>query len=107
MAEQTFEIPLTNVPQSFEIELAGRSLLFVNKWNGELGLWLLDITDSETEVALITSLPLVSGADLLAQLQHVGIPGKLIVYTDGDELSPPTETNLGTESKLYYVVEIA
>jgi len=106
MAEQTFEIPLINVPQSFEIELAGRSLSFVNKWNGEMGLWMLDISDSETEEDLITSLPIVSGADLLAQLQHIGIPGKLIAYTSGDELSPPTESNLGTQSKLYYVVEV-
>jgi len=106
MAEEIFEIPLTNVPQRFEIELSGRSLLFVNKWNDELKLWLIDIADAETEVELLTSLPLVSGADLLAQLQHLGIPGSLVVYTEGDELSPPAQNNLGVEAKLYYLVEV-
>jgi len=106
MAEQMFEIPLTNVPQRFDIELAGRSLLFVNKWNPEMQCWLLDISDGETEEPILTSLPLVSGADILEQFAHVGIPGKLAVYTEGDELSPPNELNLGIESKLYYVVDI-
>lgn len=49
----------------------------------------------------------MSGADLLAQHEYIGIPGQLIVYTDGDEFSPPTLSNLGQEANLYYLVDIA
>jgi hypothetical protein len=43
---------------------------------------------------------------LLEQFKHVGIPGKLLVYTDGDEFAPPTLENLGQEANLYYVAEV-
>ncbi len=107
MAEQLFKIPLDNVPQRFAIELAGRSLVIVSQWNDEMPAWTVDIIDGDTEEPLIMCLPLVSGADLLAQHEYIGIPGQLIVYTDGDELSPPTLSNLGQEANLYYLVDIA
>lgn len=106
MAEQLFKIPLTNVPQRFAIELAGLSLVIVSRWNEEAPAWMLDFYDEATAAPLIVSLPLVSGADLLAQHQHLGIPGQLIVYTDGDEFAPPTLENLGQEANLYYLVDV-
>jgi hypothetical protein len=67
--------------------------------------WLISLSDVDTGVMLFDSMPLVTGTDLLAQYEHLGIPGSLIVYTDGDELAPPTEDNLGVECNLYYAAE--
>lgn len=107
MAEQLFKIPLDNTPQRFAIELAGQSLVIVSQWNGEMPAWTIDIIDGATEQPLIMCLPLVSGVDLLAQHEYIGIPGQLIIYTDGDEFAPPTLENLGQEANLYYLVDIA
>lgn len=104
MTTQFFTIPLTNVPQRFAIELAGRALIVVSKWNAEMPAWEIDLLDGVTAQPLITSLPLVSGSDLLSQFQHLGIPGQLIIYTEGDALAPPTLDNLGAEADLYYLV---
>ena len=103
--EQLFVIPLTNVPQRFTIELAGVAYIIVCKWNGEMPAWTLDILDEVTSQPLIVNLPLVAGVNLLAQFEHIGIPGRLLVYTDGDEFAPPTLDNLGQEANLYYLVD--
>lgn len=104
---QTFLIPLLNVPQDFNITLADRNLRLVSKWNDadEAG-WVLDVYDGETNAALIMNVPMITGADLLEQYEYVGLNGKLIVFTDGDELAVPTLENLGTESNLYFQTEI-
>lgn len=100
---KTFVIPLTNVPQRFAIELSGVAYVIVCRWNGELPAWTIDVLDEATSAPLILNLPLVSGVDLLEQFGHIGIPGKLLVYTDGDEFAPPNLENLGHEANLYYV----
>jgi hypothetical protein len=103
--EEIFVIPLTNVPQRFTIELSGIAYIIVCKWNGEMPAWTIDISDEVTGQPLIVNLPLVAGVNLLEQFKHVGIPGKLFVYTDGDEFAPPTLDNLGQEANLYYLVD--
>ena len=105
MAEQVFKIPLTNRPQQFEIELSGRSLLMTSKWNGQQSAWEISIADSITNEPLVVCLPLVAGIDLLKQSEHIGIHGKLVCYTDGDQFAPPTLGNLGQEAALYYLVD--
>ncbi len=104
--EEIFVIPLINVPQRFTIELSGVAYIITCKWNPEAPAWVLDIADEATTTTLLTNLPLVAGADLLEQFGHVGIPGKLLVYTDGDEFAPPTLENLGQEANLYYVANV-
>lgn len=105
MAEQVFKIPLTNIPQRFEIELSGRSLLMTSQWNGQQSAWEISISDQITDEPLIVCLPLVTGVDLLKQFAHIGIPGQLVCYTDGDQFAPPTMENLGQEAALYYLVD--
>jgi len=104
--DQLFVMPLSNVPQRFIVELAGTAYIIVCKWNGEMPAWTIDIFDEVTSQPLIVNLPLVAGTDLLGQFEHIGIPGKLLVYTDGDEFSPPTLDNLGQEANLYYLVDV-
>lgn len=106
MTEQLYKIPFVNVPQRFNIELAGRALIFENKWNAENSAWEISIYDGVTNAALILALPLVTGVDLLAQFRHLDISGSLIAYTDGDETAPPALDNLGNGSELYYLLEV-
>lgn len=105
MAVNAFKIPLINIPQRFAIDLAGKSYIVLCRYNTEMENWLISMQDGDTEADIFDSVPLVTGVDLLAQYAHLGIPGSLIVYTDGNEFAPPTEFNLGRECNLYYVVE--
>jgi len=105
MAEKLFLIPLVNIPQEFNITLAGVQLTMVSKWN-EFSGWILDIYDGITGLPLVMAVPLVVGADLFAQFHYLGLPGQAIVYTDGDQYAEPTIDNLGTESNLYLLVDV-
>jgi len=105
MADTLFTIPVENIPQDFNITLSGLQLRTVCKWNEFCG-WLLDIYDATTQEPLIMALPLVVGCDILEQYKYTGIPGAMIVYTDGDQYAAPTLTNLGVESNLYYLVNV-
>lgn len=106
MALQTALIPFTNVPQEFEITLADRELILVNKWNEPSQCWLIDIIDAVTGNPIVAGIPMVTGCDLLEQYAYLGLNGQIIIYTDGDELSPPTLTNLGVEGNAYFRNEV-
>ena len=101
------QIPLTNVPQTFDLTLNGRDLTLTSRWNAQMQTWLLDLLDGQTQVPLLMSLPLVTGVDLLAPFAHLGLTGQLIVSTDGDATAPPTLDTLGNASNLYYLVPSA
>ena len=103
-----FLIPLTNIPQSFQIALAGKEYLMTCRWNSSLeGGWCVDFSDALTNESIIANIPLVCGVDLLDGLAYLGFGGSLFVFTDGDELQPPTLENLGVESNLYFQTEDA
>jgi len=103
MANKLFKLPLTNIPQKFSINLAGRALILTVKYNNSGICWEMQITDETTNEAITGFFPLVTGTDLLAQLAYLGINGSLYAYTDGDELAVPTQENLGTECNVYFV----
>jgi hypothetical protein len=99
-----FLIPLSDIPQRFNIELGGRALIITTKFNTELNAWVLDLADANTDKMLIACLPMVTGADLLSAHGYLGISGALVVVTDGDDLAIPTQENLGLSANLYYVI---
>lgn len=103
VSDSIFLVPLVNIPQNFNITLAGISYLMTCKWNDsfEAG-WVLDIYDAETTDSLVANIPLIVGADLLSGLDYLGINGQLFVYTNGSQFSVPTLDNLGVESNLYF-----
>lgn len=104
----TFLIPLTNLPQTFEIALGGVNYTLTSKWNDSPeGGWVLDIADTDTALPLACNLPLITGADVLAGLEYLGITGQLVVFTDGDDTAVPTLENLGVESNLYFLTDVA
>lgn len=107
MARDLFRIPLVAEPQTFEISLSGRAFNMTSRWNPEMPAWTICLQDAVTLEPLIVCLPMVTGVDLLSQFRHLGIPGSLFAYTEGDELAPPTLTNLGIEAQLYYLTDEA
>ncbi len=103
-----FLLPLVNIPQTFEIALAGVNYLMTCRWNdAEDAGWILDLADAVTNENIVANIPLITGADCLAGLEYLGINGEIIVYTDGDELAVPTLDNLGVESNAYFSTDVA
>lgn len=112
------EIPLIPAPQRFGVSLNNVNYQFTVVWRdvassvlGDLtamvgGGWVLDVADAAGN-PIASGLPLVTGADLLAQLRYLDIGGgaALIVQTSHDLDAVPTYTNLGDTSHLY--VELA
>lgn len=105
MAEILFTIPLSNVPQTFNITLAGEQFVMTSKWN-EFDGWVIDLYSGVSGDPLVMDIPLVVGADLFEQYGYLGLPGQAIVYTEGDQYAEPTLENLGTMSNLYLLVDV-
>lgn len=99
-----YEIPLTPEAQSFHITLGGTDYGLRLLWNAPDSVWLLDINDSN-DVPILQGIPLVTGVDLLAQYDYLGISGQLVVQTDNDPNVVPTVDNLGITGRLYFVAE--
>lgn len=102
-----FLIPLTNVPQTFQIPLGGITYQMTSKWNdSDDGGWLIDIAD-QNDVPLAANIPLITGADILENLEYLGIPGNLYVNSTGSTpLAVPTLENLGVDSNLYFSTSV-
>lgn len=99
---QNFLIPLSNVPQTFNISLAGTPYIMTVRWNNmDQGGWFCDISDQSSNF-LACNIPFITGADLLAGLEYLGIDGELIIYTNGNQFTVPTLDDLGVESNLYF-----
>lgn len=97
-----FEIPLISSPQKFSVSLAGVTYNMTMRWNQPGEFWGLDINDIN-DVPVVRGIPLVTGVDLLGQYGYLGIGGQLVVSTDYDTSSPPTSSNLGSQSHLFFV----
>ncbi len=104
----TFILPLINIPQSFDIALGGVNYVMTCRWNDAADAgWVIDLADSDSGLPIVANVPLITGADCLEGLAYLGINGQMVVFTDGDELAPPTLDNLGTESNLYFLTDAA
>lgn len=103
-----FVLPLLNIPQTFDLALAGVIYTLTCKWNSaDDGGWVLDFADSDTGASIAANVPLITGVDCLDGLEYLGINGKLVAYTDGDDFAVPTLDNLGVESNLYFLTDVA
>lgn len=104
MAKTYYEIPLTPDNQRFNIALAGVQYSVLLLWRtGPMAGWFIDIS-TVAGTPLVQGIPLVTGADLLAQYPQLGFGGELRVATDGNPDAVPTSTNLGSASHLYFGV---
>ena len=102
---QVYEIPLSGMPQRFSIALLGVTyqLNFQYRAAPEAG-WVMDIADVLGN-PLVCGIPLVTGADLLAQYRYLNLGGMLWVLSDGDPVAVPSFENLGSGSHLYWWLE--
>lgn len=98
MAIIYYEIPLSPVPQKFNISLAGTTyrLSFVYR-NGCYANWVMDIADNSGN-AILNGLPLVEGADLLSQYQYLGLGFSLYCTFENQNVAM---LGLGTNQRLF------
>ena len=98
-----FEIPLKGGTPSFQtVSLGGvRYQLFVH-WCDPLGTWVLDLAD-QLGNPLVSGIPMVTGADLLAQYAYLSFGGALVAQSDFDWTEPPTFDNLGQTGHIYWI----
>lgn len=99
-----YEVPLSSKAQEFVISLNGTSYKLTFTWNRALSNWVMNMA-KEDGTPVLCGVPMVTGTDLLAQYQYLGIGGALVVQTDYDPAATPTYENLGTDSHLYFVTE--
>ena len=96
------EIPLSPDNQQFVIAVSGVTYTMRINWRDPV--WYLDLLSADlTPVAL--ALPLVAGADLLAQYAYLNLGFLLVVGTDSAGQENPTKADLGITSHLYVVTE--
>ncbi|WP_419058410.1 phage baseplate plug family protein [Kluyvera georgiana] len=96
------EIPLTPDNQLFDIVLAGTAFKMRILWRDLY--WMMDLSDSSGS-PIINGIPLVTGADLLAQYSYLNLGFKLAVLCDVGNQVYPTKTDLGIKSHLYVITE--
>jgi len=107
MAQSAFLVPVVNIPQIFNVDLAGITYTLTCKWNpAPDGGWVLDFADA-SQNPIVCNVPLITGCDCLAGLEYLGINGQLIVYTNGMPDAVPTLDNLGIDSNLYFITDVA
>ena len=75
-------------------------LIYSNAPDGNGG-WVLDIADANGN-PLICGIPLVTGADLLAQYAYLGIGAIMFVATAGAPAAVPTYGDIGVASQLCF-----
>lgn len=96
------QLPLTtDTPQTFTIQLGTVTYQVNAYWNDRSGVWLMDILNPTTQVAIATGLALVLGADLLAPYS-LGI-GSLLVFDETGTHTEATVDSLGTSTNVYWL----
>lgn len=97
-----YEIPTQPQNQTFSISLNGVTYNLRLKWNAPNASWVLDILDSQQD-NILNGIPLITGADLLAQYAYLGIGGKLVVQSNYNPDEVPSYTTLGSTGNLYFL----
>jgi len=108
-----FKVPLTPRPQTMRVNMGGTVYTLHFRYNRVMLLWVMDIYDQfDNPIAVaggLSGIPLVTGCDLLGQFRYLGIGGgmAMIAMTVGPGHSPdetPTYKNLGTDGRVYFMV---
>jgi hypothetical protein len=95
------EIPTGPSQRTMSIALAGQTyFLRLAYADAEDAGWFMDVSDT-TGNPIACGLPLVTGADLLAQLAYLGLGGEMLVVTDAVG-SSPTFDGMGTTAHLIF-----
>lgn len=96
------EIPLSPDSQSFSVTLNSTEYRMRVVWRG--ACWFLDLMDSAGTL-IIGGIPLITGAELLAQYAYLNLGFSLYVACDDPASENPTQFDLGIKSHLYAETE--
>lgn len=100
-----FEVPFTpGTPQTLVVQIGSRTCRVAIQWCAPAGCWVMDLVNDVDGSPIIFGLPLVTGADLLAQLEYLGLGVAMLVQTDAEPDAVPTFANLGGTSHLFVQV---
>ncbi|EAT7906851.1 hypothetical protein QON05_002572 [Salmonella enterica] len=99
---EAVEIPLVADNQTFATTINGTVYHLSVIWRGEY--WVLDLADSNGSV-IISGMPMITGADLLAQYRYMNLGFSLVVLCDVAGQENPKQFDLGTFSHLYVFTE--
>lgn len=97
-----FEIPLKPQPQTVFAQFPNGvtyQLRLIYQFTPD-DCWLLDIDDASGN-PILCGVPLITGADLLAQFSYLGFGCSLYCTTDGDTFAVPKFYNLGVTAHLF------
>lgn len=97
------EIPLTPDNQQFTTAINGVNYSILTLWRDDAG-WIIDLLYS-SGADIVTGIPLVTGANLLAQFPYLDLGFGLAVVCDDPAQDYPTKTDLGINSHLLAVTE--
>jgi len=105
---KTYTIPLTNDPNNtlkFAITIGTTSytLSLFLAYNTVAGYWTMTISDAKTSTVLLSSIPLLTGCNLLKQYAYMELGEAYIVNIDNNSNDSPNNTNLGTAFVLRWV----
>lgn len=104
MNPQIFLLPLTNIPQQFNITLADKNYIMTVRWNDAPdGGWLMGLADQLTGDQIVDNIAFTTGVNILDGLDYLGIGGQMVVYTNGNSSAVPTLDNLGVDSNVYFI----
>lgn len=95
------EIPLSPENQRFSISVAGQSLQMAVT----ACCFLVSGYHGQYRGRPDKGIPLITGANLLAQYRYLGLGFSLYVNCDDPANDNPTQTDLGIKSHLYAVTE--
>lgn len=84
---QANEIPLSPDNQQFTTAINGVNYSILTLWRDDAG-WIIDLLDSSGK-AIVTGIPLVTGANLLAQFAYLNLGLALLQIVGGDKLIIP------------------
>lgn len=91
----------TDCPQTVTCLLGDTNYQFNLIWNERSSVWMLDILNPVTQIAIVSGLALVLGPDLLVRFA-LGIGG-LVVVDETGTATEATLTSLGTTTNVYWV----
>jgi len=98
-----FEIPLRGGRGSSQtVVLADVTYRLDVHWCDPLGVWVIDLSDDFGN-PMISGIPMITGANLLAQYEYFDFHGILLAQSDFDWTVPPTFTDLGKQGHLYWI----
>ena len=104
MTTRYLEVPLRAEQQRLAVTLDQTDYFFVVTWCQPQQYWVLDLQDS-TGARVVGGIPLIYGADLLAQYKYLGLKRALVVQCDNDPVANPAYADLGTTAHLYYITD--